>query len=75
MWLRNASGALELQVPEFSSRVVKEGAFCNSIFGYLHLTLIWRFLVGREKDKSVLQQKLFRTATGIDSTCVVSLMC
>lgn len=41
----NTSGALNFQVPEFSSRVVKEGACCNFIFGYLHMMLIPRFVV------------------------------
>jgi len=45
VWPRNASGALDFQVPEFSYRVVKEGACCNFIFGYLHMTLIPRFVV------------------------------
>ena len=41
----NTSGALDCQVPEFSSRVVKEGGCCNFIFGYLCLMLIPRFVV------------------------------
>jgi len=44
-------------VPEFSSRVVKEGGCCNFIFGYLCLMLIPRFVVvarAGKGDKSVL---------------------
>lgn len=73
----NTSGAVDCQMPEFSSRVVKEGGCCNLNFGYLHSMLIPRFvLVARSGERT--SQFCCKGCVGlvlILCSCVGWLMC